>query len=108
MTGNPASDRTHGNSNTWRVHTVSGASYLLDLDRGVMRRERGVTDISAALRRDGGDVILLKVIECTVGRPMLLEIDLSWPNVMKTTRTSTPVTNIERVRNDDDDIDTSA
>ncbi|GAB2526674.1 hypothetical protein [Paramicrobacterium agarici] len=89
-------------SGRWRVRTRSGAVYVLDLDRHVMIRERGFTDFSAALRRDGGEAILLEVIECEVGRPMLLLIDLSWPGVMQTTRATTPVTRIERIGGDDD------
>lgn len=87
----------HMDSGVWRVHTRSGAVYVLDLDRHVMMRERGLTDFSAALRRDDGEATLLQVIECEVGRPMLLLIDLSWPGVTQTTRASTPVTRIEKI-----------
>lgn len=87
----------------WRVHTRSGAVYVLDIDRHVMIRERGLTGYSSSLRRDGDEAILLEVIVCKVGEPMFLLIDLSWPGVMNTTRVSTPVTRIEQIRGDDDD-----
>lgn len=91
-------------SGIWEVHARSGGVYVLNPERHTMRRERGLTSFSASLRRDGSEVILLDVIECEVGRPMVLLLDLSWPGVMHTTRASTPVTRIERINDRDDDL----
>ncbi|WP_143034003.1 hypothetical protein [Paramicrobacterium humi] len=89
-------------SGVWRVRTASGAAYVLDMDRRTMVRERGLTNISASLRRDGGEAILLEILMCEVGKPMLLLIDLSWPGVMNTTRATTRVRSIEQIRLGDD------
>lgn len=62
-----------------------------------MIRERGLTDFSAKLRRDGDEAILLQVIQCEVGASMVLLIDLSWPAVMNTTRVTTRVLSITEI-----------
>ncbi|WP_091182456.1 hypothetical protein [Paramicrobacterium humi] len=89
-------------SGVWRVRTRSGARYLLDLDRHVLVRERGLTSFSAPLRRDGDEAILHAVVGCEVGKRMLLLIDLSWPGVTWTRRLTTPVVSIEQIGDGDD------
>ncbi|SEB53018.1 hypothetical protein SAMN04489806_0993 [Paramicrobacterium humi] len=84
-------------SGAYRVRTTSGASYVLDLTRRTMIRERGLTDFSAKLRRDGDEAILLQVIQCQLGAAMVLLIDLSWPAVMNTTRVTTDVLSITEI-----------
>ena len=51
----------------------------------------------ALLRRDDELITLLGISECTVGRPMLMHIDLHVVGVAFTTRGSTPVVSIEQV-----------
>lgn len=78
------------------VSTESGSVYLVDLDRLMMSRLPAM-DMSAdrSLRRDGQSVDLISLVECSIGRPMNLIIDLHVPGVMRTTRRSTDVTAIE-------------
>ncbi|MBG6212677.1 hypothetical protein [Cryobacterium sp. CAN_C2] len=86
-------------SGLYLVHTESGSTYSIDLDRQELCRMSTPDDPARVhgLRRDGSTVTLLDVLECTVGRPMHLLIDLAVPGVLATTRRTTPVTGIERV-----------
>ena len=81
----------------YRVTTTS-STHIIDLDRYVIRREPRTVDPGAELlRRDDELVDLLAVEECTVGRPMILHLDLHVVGVSYTTRSTTPVVSIERV-----------
>ncbi len=78
--------------------TTAASTYLIDLDRLVIRRApRTVDENGSLLRRDEELITLLEVLECSVGRPMALMIDLHVAGVPFTTRISTPVTRIEQV-----------
>ena len=87
-------DSTEG---AYRVVTTD-SSYLVDLDRMVIRRVPRTEDVDGSLlRRDDELVTLLQTVECSVGAPMLLLVDLHVLGVPFTTRTTTPVTSIDRV-----------
>jgi len=77
---------------------VTGASrYVIGLDRMVVRREpRTENPDGSLLRRDDELITLLGILDCTVGRPMQLHIDLHVLRVPFTLRCSTAVVCIER------------
>ena len=78
----------------YRVATAA-STYEIDLDRMVLRRDPRTEDTDGALlRRDDELITLVAVIECTVGHPMELLIDLHVVGVEFTTRHSTPVLTI--------------
>lgn len=78
--------------------TTAASSYVLDLDRMVIRRAPRTGDPGGSLlRRDEELITLLEVLECSVGRPMALMVDLHVVGVPYTARISTPVVSIERV-----------
>ena len=80
------------------VTTASATRYWLDLDRRLLRRvtSPGV-HAPLRLRQDGDDIDLLEVVQCHIGRPMVLLINLNVPGVWLTTRESTPVVRIDSV-----------
>lgn len=81
----------------YRVATAS-STYWIDLDRMALRREpRTANPDGSLLRRDDELITLHRIVECTVGRPMELHIDLHVVGVGFTTRWSTPVMSIERI-----------
>ena len=78
--------------------TTAASSSLIDLDRQVLRRlPRTGNPEGSLLRRDDELVTLLRVVECSVGRRMILLIDLHVAGVPFTTRVSTEVIAIEAV-----------
>ena len=77
---------------TYRVSTLSGTTYIIDLDAQLMCR---APDSESALREDGDFVDLVAVIECSIGRPMTMLINLLVPGVECTIRRSTMVVAIE-------------
>jgi hypothetical protein len=82
-------DTAHGR---YLVLTASGSLYEIDLDQKTLCRRPSPGDLSQdTLRRDGQNVELLELRECTVGRRMIVVIDLRWERVPSTTRVSTPV-----------------
>ena len=84
-------------SGAYRIVTRA-STYLIDLDRAVLRREpRTGHPEGSLLRRDDELVTLLEILECTVGRPMGLLIDLHVRGVPFTVRFSTPVVAIDPV-----------
>lgn len=79
----------------YAVVTESTSVYVIDLDAMVFSRLRGLEDPTAAtLRRDGEPVELLQIMECTVGKRMLLMLNLHVPGVAFTMRDTTPVQSI--------------
>ncbi|MDY7528151.1 MULTISPECIES: hypothetical protein [unclassified Cryobacterium] len=88
-----------GSTGRYLVATASGSLYRLDLDRRVMSRvpEFGVESRLHRLRRDGEDVDLLELVQCEVGKRMILRINLAAPGVWMTTRASTEVKRIENL-----------
>ncbi len=85
---------------TYKIETISGSVYHLDLDRRVFTRNP-LDDPELILRRDHEEVRLLELLECTVGRRMLLIIDLRVENVLYTTRDTTPVVAIHKIADDE-------
>lgn len=78
--------------------TTTASTYRIDLDRLIIRRSPRTGDPDGSLlRRDEELITLLEVLECSVGRPMALMIDLHVAGVPYTARISTPVISIERV-----------
>ena len=83
------------------VTTESGSRYTLDFNRRLFRRTTNPTLVARrGLRRDGEDIDLVEVIECRLGKPLLLLINLWVPGVWFTTRESTPVVRIEPLPED--------
>lgn len=85
------------------VTTVSGSRYVLDLTKFTMRRMPAM-DMAQdrSLRRDGEIVDLLRVKDCTVGRPMHLILNLRLRGVMATSRRSTDVESIQPLADERD------
>ena len=78
----------------YRVATAT-STYEIDLDRMVLRRDPRTEDADGALlRRDDELITLVSVLDCTVGHPMELLIDLHVVGVEFTARHSTPVLTI--------------
>lgn len=85
-------------SGCYVVTTESASRYWLDLDRRLLRRVSSpVFHALLHLRRDGADVDLVEVVDCRLGHPMVLLINLNVPGVWLTTRESTPVVRIDPV-----------
>jgi hypothetical protein len=77
---------------------VSGTIYLLDLDNRVIQRRATPAEGEGLLRRDGDPIDLLRLHHCEVGDDMILFLDLGIPGIDFTTRISTTVLRIERIR----------
>lgn len=94
---------TNLDTGRWLVATET-SSYMLDLDARTARRipGYGVGSLdglplhTALLRRDDTDIELEQIIELTVGKPMMLLLDLRQDGVM-TLRRSTIVAAISAV-----------
>ena len=82
----------------WSVQTVTGSTYLLDLDNMLVVRQ---WDLSAnndnILRRDGDPISLVWLQHCEVGDPMVLLLDLHVTEVHFTAQISSTVLRIEWV-----------
>ncbi|GGR13551.1 hypothetical protein ACFOE1_11525 [Agromyces mediolanus] len=87
---------------TYRIETISGSVYLLDLNRRVFTRTP-LDDPELTLRRDRKEVRLLELVDCTIGRRMLLIIDLRVDDVLYTTRDTTPVVAIHKLADGETD-----
>lgn len=86
------------NTGCFLVATESGSRYRLDLDRRSLTRTPGTgADTPLRLRGDGEPVVLVEILSCEVGAPMLLLIDLGVPGVVVTSRESTPVVRIDQL-----------
>ncbi|MBF0671565.1 MAG: hypothetical protein IR160_03155 [Salinibacterium sp.] len=83
-------------SGTYDVETES-AVYTLDLDNAVVTRHNKA-DFGGlrTMRNDHQPTALLRVDQCTVGRAMILVINLGVKEVSATFRISTPVRQIRR------------
>ena len=93
-------DQAHG---SYLVRTTS-SRYVISLDLRVFTRYPGTgppTEV-AALRRDHGQIDLLSVYECTVGKSMELIVDLHLPDVPFTVRRSMPVVSIDRLSDEEE------
>ena len=88
---------TDSESGLFAVGTVSGSTYLLDLDGRTVRRIRVDHDPWHQLRRDGEEIRLLEIIRCVIREPMVLIIDLQVPGVAYTTRETSDVRVIRRL-----------
>jgi hypothetical protein len=88
---------TNSSRGFWSVETISGSSYLLDLDNRVLLRQADPFAEEGTLRRDGDPIQLIRLVHCEVGDRMLLLVNLSVPGVLWTTRVSTTVLRIEGV-----------
>jgi len=96
-------DLTDGTGGLWAVSTVSGSSYLLDLDARIMLRQTDPYvddpgDGDHTLRRDGDPVHLIRLLHCAIGDGMVLMVNLGVDGVAYTTRLSTTVIRIEELR----------
>ena len=82
----------------WSVQTVTGTTYLLDLDNMLAVRR---SDLSASddciLRPDGAPISLIRLQHCEMGDPMVLLHDLQVPEVNFTAQISSTVLRIEWV-----------
>ena len=78
---------------TYVVTTESSTRYWLDLYRRTLRRAPSFE--LDALRRDGKDLDLVELLDCRVGHPLKVLINLNLPGVWLTTRESTPILLIE-------------
>lgn len=95
-------DLTDDAGGLWADSTVSGSSYLLDLDSRIMLRQTDPYDDNRdegdhTLRRDGDPVHLIKLLHCAIGDGMVLVVNLGVDGVAFTTRLSTTVIRIEEL-----------
>lgn len=88
---------TDSESGQFAVGTVSGSTYVLNLDTRTIRRIRVDHNPWHELRRDGEEIRLLEVVRCVVREPMILRIDLEVPDVVYTTRETSDVRAIRRI-----------
>ena len=89
---------TNSSRGFWSVETVSGSSYLLDMDNRVLLRQADPSgDEDGTLHRDGDPIQLIRLVHCEVGDRMLLLVNLRVTGVVCTTRISTTVLRIEGV-----------
>ena len=86
-------DDEHG---CYVVETASGSSYTVNFGTRNVRRVAGEA-AGERLRRDGDDVDLVEVVQCVLGRPLLLLLDLGVPGIWLTRRESTRVVGIDPV-----------
>jgi hypothetical protein len=87
---------TNSSKGLWSIETLSGSSYLLDLDsRVVLRQADPSDDEDGTLRWDGDPIRLIRLVHCEVGTNMFLLLDLNVPGVLWMTRVSTTVLRIE-------------
>lgn len=85
------------------VTTISGSRYLIDLDGSTLKRLPAFDlALDRSLRRDGQDIHIVAIKDCTVGREMQLIVDLRLPGVFATKRRSTEVRRIEALGEDID------
>lgn len=87
---------TDNDTGFYLVTTQSLSQYWLDLDQRLLRRRpRAGSATNLMLRRDGESVDLVEVVNCRVGQPLIVLINLNVPSVWFTTRESTAVIRIE-------------
>lgn len=80
------------------VTTESASRYWLDLNRRQLRRVTSpASQAPLHLRGDGEYIDLIEIVDCRVGHPMVLLINLNVPGVWLTTRESTTVVRIDRI-----------
>lgn len=90
-----------GDTGRWVVTTSSGSVYEIDMDARCVVRVPDSGSGSVPMRRDGGAVRLIAVERCVVGEPAVLHLDgvaEPEPEVVSTTRVTTPVVSIQPVR----------
>lgn len=87
VTDMPAYGRHH-------VLTASGASYILDLDAATMLRTKHPLNDR---ENDSGDMKLIRVIECEIGKPLRLLVQLPMPGLVQSKWRGTPVVSIEEI-----------
>ena len=87
------------------VRTQS-SRYVISLDLQLVSRfpDAGPPTEVAALRRDCDQIDLLAVEDATVGRPMILIVDLHLPNVPFTLRRSMDVVSIDRLSDEEEAV----
>lgn len=82
----------------WSVQTVTGTTYLLDLNNMLVVRQSDLTaGDDSILRRDGDPMSLVRLHHCEVGDSMVLLLDLRVAEVDFTARISSTVLRIEWV-----------
>jgi len=82
----------------WSVQTVTGTTYLLDLDNMLVVHPSDLSaDNDNILRRDGDPISLVRLHHCEVGDPMVLSLDLHFTEVDFTAQISSTVLRIEWV-----------
>ena len=82
----------------WRITTRTGTTYLLDLDRRLIRRQPVRGGGSTPMRADGWDVAFLEVVQCRVGLQLVVLIDLHLPGASCTRRIAADITRIRLAR----------
>ena len=95
-------DLTDDAGGLWAISTVSGSSYLLDLDSRILLRQTDPyvdnrDEGDHTLRRDGDPVHLIRLLHCAIGDGMVLVVNLGVDGVAFTTRLSTTVIRIEEL-----------
>jgi hypothetical protein len=79
------------------------SEYVISLDLNVVRRlPYAFVHEVASLRRDGQQMDLLQILECTVGREMLVLVDMHLPDVPFTARRSTTVVAIRKLTDEEE------
>ena len=92
------SQLTNSSRGLWSTETISGSTYLLDVDNRVILRQADPSGREVGmLRRDGDPIHLIRLVHCEVGDHMLLLVNLSAQGVVSTTGISTTVLRIEAV-----------
>lgn len=91
------------NSGRYLVSTESGSQYVIDQDSWTMLRLPAMDmAVDRSLRRDGQEIHVVAIKDCTVGREMQLIVDLRLPGVVATKRRSTEVQSIQELGDEGD------
>jgi hypothetical protein len=78
------------------VVTTQSSTYVVDLDAMVVSRSPGQhTWVVTTMRKDGAELPLLFLDDCTVGRPLTMIVDLEIPGCPWTLRAATAVQSIQ-------------
>lgn len=89
-------------SGSYNLRTTSGTRYVIDLDEMSMIRYPNTAGMArvgrTAMRSDQTSLRLLRIVECTVGRPAAFLVDLDIPGVPFTLRSTTTLQSIETAR----------
>ncbi len=86
----------------WKVSTMSGTSYVIDLDNRTVTRSADIARYGPSRGiSDGEPVPLVRLVECEIGRTMIVLVELPGPWAKPPTLRSTIVMQIVQLSSSD-------